>query len=850
MKHFLSLVLFLFIETSVWSQNSYEEAIKQGDSALAKLQFPTAINKYFAAEAFNPSMKDSVKAKLTITFLEIERLRVDAINQKNIARKNAIEAETQSALARLNSRNAEKREMEAAGIVLSFLKDNPGFLVDSVNHPLAKKIKEFDDGVPLQLGSVDEEYWTAIDTSSFFKNINAPRMRNRFKGEGVGQWFALKKLEGEGVTKFQEFLLRQGFLFGLNDEGKGIFEYRTYAAARLWYEYMRTVEKTTDLNAGVADGAFGLYARYHMLRWNYDSIPKPWNGISAENPTEEYVIWLSRLNSIKYSLLNNPDPVSKLIENLEIPTDTRKIADWDFSKNKVHLIGIRRNADVSIVKRPADDIFILLFNGLVYKFWGSTDPSAHMASRKDEAFLSQGQHKYHFHWIKSGQEKVYRTLRPYRNGVMIFRDKNNDNALTHADFELGLDPRPIPTILIHWSGFGSSAWSAGSQVIAGKSYINPNNDLIDYSNTTARNYSTLGGSSNKGAYSVFIDLITALSKEDDFYYTLLDESLFNSPETTEITAILNKLKEEPVKEVTAKKVNANQSEIASDVKASIKNNAKVIIDDEISGNNEVNAEQIDIASRVKAIVIDKLGVDKKEVVAKASFANDLGADSLDIVELVMEFEKEFNIQIPDDQAEKLTTVGKVITYVEGGNGQADIDIVIAPVVKTNVVDQPRVEENDVVSEANYSNDWIAPLVKTIIVDTRRVEENDVVAEANLINDLGVKDKSGVSRLMHKILREFALPIEGTTWGHMETVGDLITYIEVEYSRSDISLEIKDFLLEEKHWSADMIVPETLMGENTKLLIKEISEKFEVEIPDSIQTLGQLIAHIEKLKSKD
>ncbi len=72
----------------------------------------------------------------------------------------------------------------------------------------------------------------------------------------------------------------------------------------------------------------------------------------------------------------------------------------------------------------------------------------------------------------------------------------------------------------------------------------------------------------------------------------------------------------------------------------------------------------DIATRVKAIIIDKLGVDEKEVTLEASFTNDLGADSLDTVELIMEFEKEFNIAIPDDQAEKIGTVGDAITYIE------------------------------------------------------------------------------------------------------------------------------------------------------------------------------------------
>jgi acyl carrier protein len=72
----------------------------------------------------------------------------------------------------------------------------------------------------------------------------------------------------------------------------------------------------------------------------------------------------------------------------------------------------------------------------------------------------------------------------------------------------------------------------------------------------------------------------------------------------------------------------------------------------------------DIAARVKAIIVDKLGVDENEVTPEASFTNDLGADSLDTVELIMEFEKEFSIAIPDDQAENISTVGDAITYIE------------------------------------------------------------------------------------------------------------------------------------------------------------------------------------------
>ncbi|MEG1498979.1 MAG: acyl carrier protein [Bacteroidales bacterium] len=71
-----------------------------------------------------------------------------------------------------------------------------------------------------------------------------------------------------------------------------------------------------------------------------------------------------------------------------------------------------------------------------------------------------------------------------------------------------------------------------------------------------------------------------------------------------------------------------------------------------------------IASDVKAIIVDKLGVDEKEVTPEANFTNDLGADSLDTVELIMEFEKKFSLSIPDDQAEKITTVGDAISYIE------------------------------------------------------------------------------------------------------------------------------------------------------------------------------------------
>ncbi len=71
----------------------------------------------------------------------------------------------------------------------------------------------------------------------------------------------------------------------------------------------------------------------------------------------------------------------------------------------------------------------------------------------------------------------------------------------------------------------------------------------------------------------------------------------------------------------------------------------------------------DIRSRIKAIIADKLGVEESDIVSEASFTNDLGADSLDTVELIMEFEKVFDLTIPDEDAEKMATVGDAIAYL-------------------------------------------------------------------------------------------------------------------------------------------------------------------------------------------
>jgi acyl carrier protein len=77
----------------------------------------------------------------------------------------------------------------------------------------------------------------------------------------------------------------------------------------------------------------------------------------------------------------------------------------------------------------------------------------------------------------------------------------------------------------------------------------------------------------------------------------------------------------------------------------------------------------DIDAKVKEIIVSKLGVDEGQITPEASFTNDLGADSLDTVELVMEFEKAFNMQIPDEDAEKISTVGDAIKYIKDKTGK-------------------------------------------------------------------------------------------------------------------------------------------------------------------------------------
>lgn len=491
-----------------------------------------------------------------------------------------LDANEQKKVANTNLRTATEREMQAAGIAITSREEQTlsweharaldkiiGGLeassdsIDSYMHSAEEslhelmaanertnaQIKLFDHGIPLKLGKVDEDKWTDIDSSTFFidiHNIGAIRGKKEFNSEG--RWFPLEKIEGEGVANFQDFLIEKGFL--VEPRIKGVFGYRTNAGARLWYEYMGTEERGGTINVGAPDGAFGLTSRYHMLRYERDTIPPAWGGHSISNPTEEYLAWFERLERIKQELISKPPVSIEMVEAYQDSSSTLKLKDWDFSKNHVHIIGLRRNVDSQDRDTKLDDVFVLLVNGLVYKFYGSTDPNPRMVGRPDPAFLANGQHIFTKSWHKlSDIKKTYHALRPnlkIGQGVLTFRSIDGINGLSETDVRSSLHTNP--TINMHWSGVGTMNWSGGPQVIAGGAYINPYNKAINYKGRTAKSYSSLGSTGNKkfehkGAYSVFTDLLWASSTDDEVRYTLLDESFLNEEERNEIESIFKML---------------------------------------------------------------------------------------------------------------------------------------------------------------------------------------------------------------------------------------------------------------------------------------------------------------------
>ena len=298
-----------------------------------------------------------------------------------------------------------------------------------------------------------------------------------FRDDDRTKWRSFRRVPGNDVQKLQQFLRQAGFL--TNRMNVGVFDYATQSAVRLFQEYVRTIDPNGDKNM-VPDGFVGSGTMKHVERWQRDGLVCSWGPESANNPSKEYNDWFKLLEKAKRHYKANPGPILKYVNKMDKTYSTRKIDDWTFNKDEIHLIGIRRKHDQQAHDRKNDDLFVLLVNGQVFKFWGSTDPSVRMADRPDEPFLVEGQHDYRFGWHKIWVEKkIYKAGKPWiGDGVLVLRDWDDDNSLTPKDLEIkdqngklkGI--RVNNSINIHWSGIGSLNFSAGCQVISGQSYIN------------------------------------------------------------------------------------------------------------------------------------------------------------------------------------------------------------------------------------------------------------------------------------------------------------------------------------------------------------------------------------------
>ena len=385
----------------------------------------------------------------------------------------------------------------------------------------------------LKLGVVDAGKKPA-DLDAYFKMMHGEMYQsiNRKAFRNDGRWFQITEDSGNQVAELQNFLHEKGFM--PFNPPNGIYDYVTMAAVRLFQEYVRTIEG--DASIGTPDGWAGRNEGQsvsntwkHVKRWQQNNVVNEWATSSVTNPSPEYTKWINLLNAAKRNYVANKHPILKMIENHPHASDTRKVENWDFGTDKVHVIGIRRKQDVGFTTRKNDDIFVLLINGMVFKFWGSTDPSSRMTDRDDEAFLVEGQHEYRFGFHKRHDiNKVYKALRPATKGVLVFRDRDSDNALTETDIKKGLEG-PNNTINIHWSGIGSFNFSAGCQVVAGESYINNRDEVVSCGSFASKSYVGLNVGKTKGAYNVCADLILALTQTGTrtILYTLGREENLN-----------------------------------------------------------------------------------------------------------------------------------------------------------------------------------------------------------------------------------------------------------------------------------------------------------------------------------
>lgn len=356
------------------------------------------------------------------------------------------------------------------------------------------------------------------------------RNRNKFRDDDRNRWSSLKEVRGNSITgaevkRLQTFLFEAGFMPRSNKDG--IFGYVTQASTRLFQEYIRTIEKI-DCKP---DGIVGSQTWGHIDRWEKAGLKADWG------TNQEYQKWMKTLNATKEHYQEHPVPIIEMVNQFPKPSDTRKLEDWKFKEEDIHLVGIRVGENSVQGNVKSNDLFVLLINGMVFKFWDSTDPNVGKKGRAQKAFLVEGQHKYSFAWHSlSDANKTYRALWPYskpNGGVMVYRDWNRDKVFDEKDIQFrekrgktAIDTDVNHTIHIHWSGLGHSNWSAGCQVISGNKYINNKNETVDCSKFAATTYNQRG--KTKGAYNVFTDLILAYAPmgKDYLLYTMGRDETF------------------------------------------------------------------------------------------------------------------------------------------------------------------------------------------------------------------------------------------------------------------------------------------------------------------------------------
>lgn len=388
----------------------------------------------------------------------------------------------------------------------------------------------------LRLGTCDGNKMPS-DKKSFLKEYHkyaTLTKKDQFRDDDKNAWAEWSTSKnGNDVEYLEKFLVKRGFM--TEKTNKGVFDYVTQAGVRLFQEYTRTIPKDAPSNTHIdVDGIAGGDTWDEIEKWEKDPNKMcEWSPVKTSNPDPEYTKWMALLGKARDHYKANPGPIMQLINRHSNPSATKKIDDWKFDKNRIHLIGIRRNQDVQADNRINDDLFVLLINGMVFKFWGSTDPNPGK-SRSEEAYLVEGQHEYRFAWHKLNVSErqgmvTYRALKP-AGTVLVMRDWNQDNKLDASDYDKtvnssakGLDT--AGDINIHWSGLSRTkgTWSAGCQVIMGKSYINNNNDPVDCSSFSATNYNQ---NKAKGAYTILCDLVLCYSKQGQstLLYTLGRES--------------------------------------------------------------------------------------------------------------------------------------------------------------------------------------------------------------------------------------------------------------------------------------------------------------------------------------